>query len=267
VSEPAHTPGKRETKYDRWRPLYHQLAVLDVDQQDLRHAPEVIARLRELGWEVTPKVFDSYWKRVQWIADRCRGRVLEVGCGLGNVTRWIAGNPKVTAVVAVDRLADYIRTLESFQWAKVMPVCADAAAGAPESKLRGPFDTVVLAEVIEHLVLSEEVAIIAAVLPRLAAQAQWLISTPVGFMPDSDHRRGFGRRAFRNHVRALYGPIKASGDNGLQQYVACDTRGGRRRLGLRFRALAARLVAWFALLTRMAKKALGRTRRSVSACP
>jgi 2-polyprenyl-3-methyl-5-hydroxy-6-metoxy-1,4-benzoquinol methylase len=243
-----------ERKYDRWRLLYTQLAVLDVDRQEVRSSPRNIAKLRELGWQITPEGFDAYWQRVKWVSDRCTGRVLEIGCGVGNVTRWIAANPEVTEVVAVDRLASYLQILEGFRWPKVTPVCADVLVDAQNRQLGEGFDTVVLAEVIEHLSLSDEALMASAVLPRLARRAQWLISTPVGFMPDPDHRRGFGRRFLRWHARLLYGPIEETGSNGPQQYLVCSAEGDRKLSVLWLRVLAARLLAWAAALIVLARR-------------
>jgi hypothetical protein len=37
---------------------------------------------------------------------------------------------------------------------------------------------------------------------------RFVVSTPIGFMPDPNHCRGFPKRAFISHIKKYYGLIK-----------------------------------------------------------
>ena len=256
----------RDAVYERWFALYHALATVDLAREDVRHSPEFLAQLKAAGWPSDAGAVDSYWHRVSWAADRSRGRVLEIGAGMGNVTRWIAANDAVELVLALDLQSSYVEALARLGFPKVVARRADVTVAREELLAHGPFDTVVLGEVIEHLSVDEETAIIEAVRPHLAPNAGWIISTPIGFMPDPDHRRGLGSRLFRVHARLLYGPVVDAGRNLGQQYVLCRAvRPGR--LAWRGRVAAASVLGWLlgpgpgqAPVARHAARALVRAR-------
>jgi 2-polyprenyl-3-methyl-5-hydroxy-6-metoxy-1,4-benzoquinol methylase len=228
--------------YQQWFPVYYELTTLALDSQTVRHSPQVIERFQSAGWHTTPQVLDAYWHRVDWISRHCRGRVLEISCGMGNVTRWIASRTKVERVLAVDVQESYIAVLKKFAWPKVTALCRDVTTGGEALVPHAPFDTVVLAELIEHLTPDKEIALIDAVRPYLSSGALWVISTPIGFMKDPDHVRGFGRRLFRWHVRLLYGRVLSEDDNRMQQYVVCQARETERAFSRRGRHAAARVL-------------------------
>jgi len=184
--------GSSDEIYRHWFPVYYELTTLPINSEAVRHSPDVIARLRALGWDTSPQTFDAYWHRVNWISSQCQGRVLEIGCGMGNVTRWIAANPAVESIVALDVQGTYIATLKSFPWPKVTALCIDVSLEGQKIASYGPFETVVLAELIEHISLKQELTIVDAVRPYILGGARWVISTPIGFMSDPDHKRGFG---------------------------------------------------------------------------
>jgi 2-polyprenyl-3-methyl-5-hydroxy-6-metoxy-1,4-benzoquinol methylase len=243
-------PEKRSSReiYDRWYELYYLLSTLELDRSEVRRSPEVLARLHAAGWQITPEGVDLYWHRVQWTAKHCRGRVLEIGAGMGNVTRWIAANPSVNRVVATDLQDRYVRTLQEFGFAGVTALATNVCEDSGSVSGLGPFDTVVLGEFIEHIGFDDEMDLLKALHPHLAPDAVWVITTPIGFMEDPDHTRGFGRLLFRVRSRLLYGPMIASGNNRMQQFACCrqeriaDTH---RRL----RVAIARLLDW-AFVTR-----------------
>lgn len=211
--------------YDYWYALYHALSTLDVDREDVRHSPEVISHMHAVGWRITPAKFDQYWVRVKWIADHAAGNVLEVGAGMGNVTRWIAANAAVRRVLAIEIQERYANTLAHLNFPKVSVTTANVFADASDILQRGPFDTVVMAEFIEHISVGQELELIEALRPNLSKDARWVLTTPVGFMRDPDHVRGFVRPLFRIRSRLLYGPTIARGDNGMQQFVTCRDAG------------------------------------------
>jgi SAM-dependent methyltransferase len=222
---------------DGWRGLYYMLSTLPLDDPEFRRADETVDRLRATGWDTSVLAIERYWKRVKWAADQCCGRVLEIGAGMGNVTRWIARNPEVREVVALDITEEYIRALREFGWPKVNPICANIHSENEKIAKLGPFDAVVMAEFIEHITIDEEIALLGVVRPLMAPGGVWIITTPIGFMKAQTHVRGFNSPLFRARCRLLYGPIEATGDNDIQQFAVCRDQAlsqGRRsfRTGL-----------------------------------
>lgn len=100
------------------------------------------------------------------------GRVLDVGCGAGEVGRSLraAGAASLTGVELNATAAEAARA--HFDEVLVGDVEALARAGA----LQGPFDTVVLYDVIEHLV--DPAALLAAIDPLVAAGGRVHVSVP-----------------------------------------------------------------------------------------
>jgi 2-polyprenyl-3-methyl-5-hydroxy-6-metoxy-1,4-benzoquinol methylase len=81
------------------------------------------------------------------------GRVLDVGCGAGNVARTLrgAGASEVCGIEVVPEMAERARdALDEL----VVGTVEDALAG---DRLRGPFDTIVCYDVLEHLVDADAV--------------------------------------------------------------------------------------------------------------
>jgi hypothetical protein len=154
----------------------------------------------------------------------------------------------VDRVVATDLQDRYVGKLREFEFPGVVALATNVCQDCDPISRFGPFDTVVLGEFIEHIRFDDEIDLLRAVRPHLAPEANWVITTPIGFMEDPDHKRGFGRPLFRMRSRLLYGPIIASGDNRMQQFACCrqeqvaDTR-------LRLRVAFARLLDW-AFVTR-----------------
>ena len=100
------------------------------------------------------------------------GRVLDVGCGAGEVGRSLraAGATSLTGVELNATAAEAAREL--FDEVLV----GDVEALARDGALRGPFDTVVLYDVIEHLV--DPAALLAAIAPLVAAGGRIHVSVP-----------------------------------------------------------------------------------------
>lgn len=75
-------------------------------------------------------------------------RVLDVGCGSGEVAADIAARVPGSTVTGIDMSADSIKTAaERHKLANLTFVCADARDETPG----GPFDVVILSNVLEHL--------------------------------------------------------------------------------------------------------------------
>jgi 2-polyprenyl-3-methyl-5-hydroxy-6-metoxy-1,4-benzoquinol methylase len=232
-----------EAYYDSWFELYHVLSTLPLDRPEVRRSPEVIRRLRTAGYEGSPQTLEQYWHRVDWTARQCRGRVLEIGAGMGNITRWIVANPAVSGVLALETLPRYVRALEDLRLPRTTALQIDVRTGLAAIRDHAPFDTVVLAEFVEHITARQEVALLREIRPYLSPEARWVVTTPIGFMPDPDHRRGFSRPLFRVRSALLYGPVDTRGDNRIQQFCLCPEQ-HRSPYATAWRDALARALDW-----------------------
>lgn len=158
------------------------------------------------SWDETRVHSPEYFRRLETSVAQAHGRVLELGCGIGTMTRWIAAKPDVASVVAVDAFAKATQRLQAEQLPKVEAICAPAD-GLKLDSLQ-PFDCVFLCEFIEHLYPDEELALLATVRKHLAPGARFVVSVPVGWLDDPSHVRAFSRRKFERHLRRHYGCIE-----------------------------------------------------------
>ena len=165
--------------------------------------PELYQQTMEWSRDDIAERLPEYSKRLEASVGQARGRVLELGCGIGNMTRWIANRGEVSAVTAVDGFQGAIEKLQSYGIQKVTPLCMDI--GDLEFEAGTKFDTVVICELIEHLYPDEEQAMIASITPWLVEGAGWVVSTPIGWLEDPHHVRAFSKAAFNRHLRRLYG--------------------------------------------------------------
>ena len=147
------------------------------------------------------------------------------------------------AFAAIDLQERYIHTLKEFSLSKVVALCANLQTDGHLIGGHGPFDTVVLAEIIEHLNFSQEIALLQAIRPYLAPTARFVITTPIGFMWDPDHKRGFSKSLLLARSRLLYGSIITQGDNTVQQYVVCQRR-SLSQIRQFLQDIIARLLDW-----------------------
>ena len=88
------------------------------------------------------------------------------------------------------------------------------------------FDTIVLSEVIEHVALDDELNFLKKIKKNIVRNqyandhtcgTKFVVSTPIGFMADPAHCRGFSKRAFIKHVNKYYGKIRGICYTGCQQ--------------------------------------------------
>jgi 2-polyprenyl-3-methyl-5-hydroxy-6-metoxy-1,4-benzoquinol methylase len=177
---------------------------IDRDQWSPQSAASIEAYRKQMtdSWEQIRENSPDYFARLSASVARTHGRVLEVGCGTGNMTRWIAARPQVSSVTAIDGSNAAIEMLQSYQLPKVdalaMPIDAISLHDAK-------FDCLALCETLEHLYPDEERALIDAVLPLMAPSATYVISVPIGWLEDPHHVRAFSRSDFRKHVERRYG--------------------------------------------------------------
>ncbi|HUT30671.1 MAG TPA: glycosyltransferase [Sedimentisphaerales bacterium] len=207
------TLTEREEHYLRKLPVYRILTEADLNDESVRKSSGLASRLREAGMSNTN--LENYWRRVSFIAENCKGRVLELGCGCGNITRYISRNPCVTHICAVDAQSAYIDQLRAYSFDKVEAVCADVLT----HKFSGKFDCAVIAEFIEHVTLAQERQFIRKLGVVIEPGTILIITTPIGFMPDPDHVRGFSTSEFHEHIEQYYGKMVKTADNGIQQFA------------------------------------------------
>jgi glycosyltransferase involved in cell wall biosynthesis/Flp pilus assembly protein TadD/2-polyprenyl-3-methyl-5-hydroxy-6-metoxy-1,4-benzoquinol methylase len=210
---PNTSEKQRHRHYLSRLPVYRVLTEADLHDPAVRMSEELASRLRNAGMVQTD--LTNYWKRVSFISEHVHGRVLEIGAACGNITRYIAANPDVTYVYAVDQQPEYIAQLNQYGFPKVKAVCADLRTYSFNDR----FDCVVMGELIEHLTLEEEQAMVTRLRSITRPGASFIITTPIGFMPDPDHVRGFSQEEFGLHVQRLYGSVVTRGDNGIQQFA------------------------------------------------
>lgn len=146
----------------------------------------------------------QFYARLEAAVLACRGTVLEIGCSIGQITRWIAAEDAVKRVFAVDRDRAALAVLR----AAAPPKTSVYAAEELEPSAVGRVDTLVLCELIEHVTTRDERNLLQRYARCLSHETRFVISTPVGFLEDPDHVRGFSKTQFVEHVEGLYGPIE-----------------------------------------------------------
>ncbi|MFN0245171.1 MAG: glycosyltransferase [Planctomycetota bacterium] len=117
----------------------------------------------------------------RWMADALRpylgARVLELGSGIGNMTRNLCPRDRYTASDINPHYLDYLRrTFHSRPYLDVQKV--DLAAAADFVPLQGKYDTVVCLNVLEHI--KEEAAALANIRGSLATGGRAVILVPQG---------------------------------------------------------------------------------------
>jgi 2-polyprenyl-3-methyl-5-hydroxy-6-metoxy-1,4-benzoquinol methylase len=201
-------------------------ARIDRDQWQAPSAESVANYRRQMtdSWGQIRESSPDYFARLSASVERTHGRVLEVGCGMGNMTRWIAARPEVSAVTAIDGAGAAIEMLKDYRLPKVqalaMPIDAIELEGSA-------FDCLVLCETLEHLYPDEERALLDAVLPLMTPGATYVVSVPIGWLEDPHHVRAFSRAGFRRHLERYYG-VPADIDHASRySQVAWGEIGGR----------------------------------------
>ncbi len=167
---------------------------------------QVYQNLTRWSWDETQVQTPQYFRVLQQAVGLARGRVLELGCGVGNMTRWFAAKGGADSILAIDAFPFAVGYVRQAGYPNVDVMCAPVEAlGLPPGR---KFDTVVLCELIEHLYTDEEQKMLDALRPSLERHATFVVSTPVGFMPDPNHVRGFSKNSFKRHIRRHYGTLE-----------------------------------------------------------
>lgn len=130
------------------------------------------------SWEETKSNSPQYFERMQYAVLKCRGRVLEIGCGIGTMTKFISMSKKVTEIVAIDAFPEAIEELKTYNLPKF------TALQIPLEEIKfdntRKFDTVILCEIIEHIFPDQEMKMLHALKPYINAKTIYIVSTPIG---------------------------------------------------------------------------------------
>jgi 2-polyprenyl-3-methyl-5-hydroxy-6-metoxy-1,4-benzoquinol methylase len=133
--------------------------------------------------------------RVQWILDQIRGgRLLEIGCGNGGMTRLLA--PLVAELVALDVSTPSLAEVAKLGLPNVRTVEALLEDYRPECT----FDWIVLSEVLEHVRNPQQV--VRQLVRCLAPGGSLLITTPNGHWESNEHLQEFSIESFAQVVAA-----------------------------------------------------------------
>ena len=170
----------------------------------------------EWSWDETKSNAPQYFKRLEFTVKHCRGRVLEIGGGIGTMTRWIAESEDVVEVVAIDAFSEAIEEMKRYNIAKVTPLQMNLEDIKCEDGRK--FDTVVNCEVIEHIYPDEEEKMLISLKPYIDSHTLFILSTPIGWLQDPFHVRAFSEKEFKKHIRKYYGnPIGIDTSSGYSQ--------------------------------------------------
>jgi SAM-dependent methyltransferase len=145
------------------------------------------AKAADAAGEATLELFrknDGYteflWERLASLAPRpVAGRVLEVGCGIGNLTRIILRAPGVTFLKGIDMEPAYVERIRR----EIPDDRLDAAVARAEEFCPGehregglPFDFIVASNVLEHI--EDHARVLASFRSMLAAGGTVLLLVP-----------------------------------------------------------------------------------------
>ncbi len=153
-------------------------------------------------WKETSIKAPSYFRRLTGSIDKTHGKVLEIGCGIGTMTRWIAQRESVSRVWAADCFPECLSLLSDYRLEKVTPwlLDMDNPSLPPHT-----FDCVVVCEVLEHLYPDEEIRLLHILHKHIKPDSHYVVSVPIGTLMDPCHVRIFTRRTFHRHLRRHWG--------------------------------------------------------------
>ncbi len=144
----------------------------------------------------------------KFLVPRARGRVLDIGCGRGYLTRRVAENPAVKEVVGIDKIDEFVS-----QHPKIKYISEDLP---PRGDFPGKFDTIVASEFVEHISEKAHREILAKVARALAPGTSggiYLGSTPHNptnfktFSGSRWHVREYNERDLENVLREFFSRV------------------------------------------------------------
>lgn len=187
--------------------------------------------LISLNREETIQKYPAYFKRISPVLDFANGIVLELGCASGNITKFMNEEDSIDKIYAVDLYQMPIEMLKEQNLSKVVPICSNVVNinFGNIKNFEGYFDTIVLLELIEHISLEDELLTLEKINEYIKplviedniikSGTKFVISTPIGFMPDPHHCRSFSECELITHIKKHYGIIDSISYNNVQQTV------------------------------------------------
>ncbi|HAV64935.1 MAG TPA: hypothetical protein DCY13_21510, partial [Verrucomicrobiales bacterium] len=106
----------------------------------------------------------------------------------------------------MDAFAEAVSRLDSFALPKVTAILSSLDQLVFEEGVM--FDTVVICEVIEHIYPGEEEQFLRRLRGHVHGGTRFIVSTPIGWMNDPHHTRGFTESEFMRHLEHHYGPVR-----------------------------------------------------------
>jgi len=173
-------------------------------------------KLMTLSWEETELYAPKYFKRLKFSLGKARGTVLELGCGMGTMTRWLSESENTEKIWAVDSSKRAIKQLKSYKLPKVTPLNLPVENLSLAREVR--FDTVMICELLEHIYPDEEIKMLRFLDHVINPKTRFVVSVPIGKLPDPYHVRSFSKQKFRKHLMRFYGnPIEVDYSSGYSQ--------------------------------------------------
>lgn len=164
---------------------------------------ELYNKLISYTWQETQDNFPDYFKGLKYCVEHSWGEVLDIGCGIGTMTKWIVEAKEVKKIIAIDFSQEAIDQLKKYNFKKVYPIRMDLQNLKFEQGQK--FDTLVICEVIEHIYPDEEKRMLSSLKPYIHDNTCYIISTPIYWMDDHSHVRGFSKTEFKKHLNRYYG--------------------------------------------------------------
>ena len=186
----------------------------------------VIISLTYFFMELSKKYYDNFFRnfgpdvhldpvRYSEIAKLCRGRVLDIGCGSGHLADFYFGD-----YTGVDISDVAIRMAKELRRKDALFFVEDVLDS--DNKITGEFDTIVLAEFLEHIEHDND--LIVQLLRLSSSDCRWIVSVPNGDrVPDESHLRTFTIPELRAKFSA-FGRVKFYNWFGIRARIlmTCD---------------------------------------------
>lgn len=195
------------------------------DEPEKELARDWIAQiyLGRLGSEETQRIARA---RIHWLADNAKGPyILDIGCSEGILPILLARRGR--HVLGIDRNAgalEFAKGLAAQEPEEVSGRIEWRCGDVFEMELsEAVFDTVVMGEVLEHL--EDPGALIGIARRCLKAGGRLLITTPLGYFPDPDHRQTFLLSTFVPLVRGGITPEILEVVGGYIRFAGSPTPG------------------------------------------
>jgi len=176
-----------------------------IDRNQWLDISDTYRNLVTWSWEEIQREAPAYFNRLSYSVEHSRGKVLEIGAGIGNMTKWLVASDSVEMVYAVDGFSEAIEELKKLQLPRVSMHLFKVEDVSFPSDLK--FDTFVMCEVLEHIYQDEEMSMLKNLKQNLSGETKYILSTPVGWMDEPFHVRSFDKEQFIRHVEKYYGPL------------------------------------------------------------